>query len=457
MRDRIRNLIASAERFLGAGTGAVAAGIAVSGLMSYVFLAIPARSGRLDPSEYAGLSALWFAVYLIGPGLYLPLEQEMARITSRRRARGVDPRAIISPSLKLLGGSLALAMIVLVAARSFLSRELFEQNDWLTVILGLSVIGTGIAQWAKGYLSGMASFGRYGLLVGFEGAIRAVAAAGLAVVGVSRVSPYALLIALAPTAAAVVALWARTGTYESPLHHRGAAADGSATGSSAVAHRPSAADDDEVRVGPLAISAGILAVAQIGAGILMNGVPLVLALAASGEERAIVGRLGAAVVVARIPLFGYQAVQASLLPALAGLAAHRRWNELGRQLGLIAVSMGVLGSLAIVLGALFGPWVTGVMFGAEFTPHARDFAMLTASAVVVILSLVLAQGLIALGSHRLVAVGWICGAAVFALVAWIGSDLIDRALWAGVAGPVAALIVMLISFVGRFRQLRREG
>ena len=64
----------------------VAAGLVVLGATSYGFLVLAARS--LGPERYAPLSVLWALVFLVGPGVFVPLEQELARAIAARQATG---------------------------------------------------------------------------------------------------------------------------------------------------------------------------------------------------------------------------------------------------------------------------------------------------------------------------------------------------------------------------------
>ena len=67
------------------GTAAVGVGLIVAGLSAYGFLFFADRA--LSKAEYSPLGALWSMVFLIGPGLFLPLEQEISRALAERRAR----------------------------------------------------------------------------------------------------------------------------------------------------------------------------------------------------------------------------------------------------------------------------------------------------------------------------------------------------------------------------------
>jgi len=64
-------------RSLRSGTSTVGVGLLLFGAASYAFLAVAARS--CGPSRFATLSLLWITTTTLGAGLFLPLEQELAR------------------------------------------------------------------------------------------------------------------------------------------------------------------------------------------------------------------------------------------------------------------------------------------------------------------------------------------------------------------------------------------
>ena len=75
---------------LPAGVVGVGGGLVVLGVCSYAFLALAGRA--LSPADFATLSVLWALVYTVGPGLFLPLEQEVARALADRR---VDRKSVV--------------------------------------------------------------------------------------------------------------------------------------------------------------------------------------------------------------------------------------------------------------------------------------------------------------------------------------------------------------------------
>ena len=103
--------------------------------------------------------------------------------------------------------------------------------------------------------------------------------------------------------------------------------------------------------------------------------------------------------IARIPILLFQAVQAALLPKLAGLAGAGRIDDFRsglRKLVLIVVGVGVLG---IVGGVTVGPTVGKILFGEQFNLEWVDLGLLCAGSAFFILALTLAQALIALHGH----------------------------------------------------------
>ncbi len=65
---------------------AVGAGLIISGLAIYGFFAITGRV--LSDEEFAPVSQVWFATFILAPGFFLPLEQEVGRALAHRRALG---------------------------------------------------------------------------------------------------------------------------------------------------------------------------------------------------------------------------------------------------------------------------------------------------------------------------------------------------------------------------------
>src|SRR3989442_14259057 len=103
-----RKLLEGRSNPLPEGTLAVGAGLIVSGVTSYGFLAISARA--LGPERYAPLGVLWALTYVVCPGVFLPLEQEVGRALSSRRAKGLGGGPLIHRAA--LAGGVAAARLL---------------------------------------------------------------------------------------------------------------------------------------------------------------------------------------------------------------------------------------------------------------------------------------------------------------------------------------------------------
>ena len=177
------------------------------------------------------------------------------------------------------------------------------------------------------------------------------------------------------------------------------------------------------------------------AAALLNAGPIATTLLAEPDQDAQVTQFAYGVLLARIPLFMFQAVQAALLPRLSRLAARGELDEfLGglRRLMVVVLGVGIVGTLgALVLG----PWAIELVYGADLT--GRTLAMLALGSALYMVALALAQAVIALKGHALVAAGWATGVVAFLLGTWLSSDDLFRRVEIG-------LLLASVASVGAF-------
>lgn len=423
MPERAHRLIAAARENVPEGTWAVGAGLVVAGITAYGFQILAAR--QLTSQEYGALNGLWAMVFVVAPGFFQPLEQEVSRALAHRHAQGIGGGPLVKRAA-ILGG--ALAGLVAVAA-ALGSRSIVDQlfrGDWMLFAALIVALGSYYAaHMTRGTLSGNKRFGAYGLMHGTEGVVRMILCGALFVAGAGTPGLYGLALALPPLVAIAVS-----------LH-----------GQHDLLTPGPAAPYSEVS-GAL----GLLLVGSVLAQLLSYASFLGVLILASAPEKASVGKFITGLFIARIPILLYQAVQAALLPKLASLAGagrHEDFKSGMRKLILIVVGLGVIGTVG---GFSLGPFAGKLLFGEDkFILGHRDLALLAAGSGGFILALTLAQGLIALKGYWQAAVSWVVGIIAFGVVTAVGDDLFLRVENAFVAGGAAAAVVMAVLLARRMR------
>ena len=413
-----------------AHTVPVGLGLLVLGVTAYGFLVVSARA--LGPHRYGSLSALWALVFLAGPGFFLPLEQEVGRSLAARRALGTGDGSLLRRAA-LLGGLLTGILVLSVLGfRKRLLDSLFDGEALLLVGLVLSLVGYFAEHLVRGSLAGRGRFRPYGLVLGVEGTLRLVGCVALALAGVATAGPFGVVLGGAPILAALVGLRART---------------------------------DVVDPGPpapfrtLTTALGWLLAASLSAQLLVNAGPLAVKALASDREQAAAGQFLAGLVLARVPLFLFQAVQASLLPRLSELDATGRHSDLRSGLRrLLFVVVGVV-VVSVAGAATVGPRVLQLAFGVDFRLGRGDLVLLAGGSGAYLLSMTLAQPLIALSSLERVAAGWLTGVGVFLLTTAALDGLLLRVEVGFLVGSVVAAATMgalLVPLLGEARLHRAE-
>ena len=415
------------------GTVAVGGGLVVNGLAAYTFITLASRD--LGAEVYTPVGLLWALSFLLGPGFFQPLEQETARSIAGRPADGL--RAVVRPAA-ILGGSLALGLVVVaVVAAPWIVDSLFAGHDVLLVGLLLVLVGLGTGHLVRGVLAGLGRFGGYSRYFIGDGLGRLLLVGVGSMVLTNEVAVYGLAVGGAPFLGVAAALTGRRSAPGRPEPIRGTVALGTvSTGTVALGRRG--------ELGALAPAMGFLLVASVSTAIVLNVSPLAVELLAGPSEREEAGRFLNALLVARVPLFFFQAVQASLLPKLSSLAADGHLEEFRRVLGRLLALVGALGAMAIAACALVGHLVVEMAFGAEFAVGRRDMVLLAASSAVLMIVLSLAQALIAQRCQSRMALAWLAGLCAFPVVLAFGGDLFLRVELALLATVVTAMVAMAV-------------
>lgn len=405
------------------GVLAVGAGLGVFGLSTYGYLGLAGQA--LGDERFAPLGVLWSVLNAVGIGLFLPFEQEIGRRTAERRARG-EGNAPVARQGALAAAALVavVALLALVASGPVADRLLAGQVG-LVLLLVLAVAGMALAYVVRGLLAGAGRFGSYGAQLAADGVLRVAGAGALAVSGVTDVVPYAVVLALSPVAAVLL----------TTLRPRALVAPGPPQ----VASRAAAA-------------LVTLVAASVLSQVLANIGPVIVQLLASADEAAAAGRFTSALVIARVPLFLFAAVQAVLLPGLAALAAAGDLGAFRRRLVLVAAGTGAIGALGTVAVLAVGPELVRVLFGAGFVVDRGVITLIAASGALFMLAQVAAQALLALGADRTVVAGWGAGLVALLLACFLPLPAVDRAAWALVVGSGVAALALAAALVAQVRR-----
>ncbi|MFN8022689.1 MAG: hypothetical protein U0Q03_14270 [Acidimicrobiales bacterium] len=408
-----RNDSSSSSRVpLPEGTIPVGIGLLIAGLCSFAFF----RVGRVamgSEEAFKPVVSMWFATFALAPGLFLPLEQELGRAISARRALGQGGRPVLV-KVAALGTGLALAATVLLfALGGWLEHDYFDGNWVMVVALAVSIASYAPAHVSKGVCSGSGRFRAYSVVLGSDGVVRIVFCLVLAGLGVKSVGWYGLTVALAPL-----------------------------VGVAAVASRKQLQADP----GPPATwqevtpNLGWLLLGSLMAAGLVNAGPIATNILAGEGEQALVTRFANGVILTRIPLFLFQAVQAALLPRLARLAAAGQMDEFRsgfKRLLVLVAGVAVAGTIG---AAVLGPTAVKIMYDTDL--EVRTLAMLALGSGFYMLGLAIAQAVLALHGHAQVALGWTVGMAMFVLSTWLlGGSVFQRVELGLVIGSASATLV----------------
>ncbi len=347
--------------------------------------------------------------------MFLPFEQETSRTLASRLAVGLGSGPIVRRAGVLGGGLVLLLVIGCLIVAPQLTDRLFRGDVVLFVGLLIGIPAYCVANLVEGTLSGNGRFARYGLYLGSEATFRLGICVLCVVIGVKTAGPYGLALGVAPFLALVPALWRERGLVE---------------------------PGPEVSWHDLTLALGALLAGSVMAQVLINAGPLLVQLLATPDEKRAAGVFTAALVMARVPLFLFQAVQATLLPKLSGLAASGRFDDFRRGMRTLLGLIAVLVAVGVGVAFAAGPFLVRLIFGPGFVVTRTTIGLLTLASGLYVLAISLAQALIALGGARRVAVGWTLGVVALAITVPFFQDLLLRVELAFLAGTATAALFM---------------
>lgn len=397
------------------GTLSIGIGLLVAGVTIYIFFKVGQQA--LGQEKFKPLVSLWFVMFAIAPGFFLPVEQELSRAVAHRRAlnQGVGP---VVKKVALLCAAIVVFLVALILLLSpIINENLFEGNAIITVSLAIAIVTYGALYFTKGLSSGLGKFSAYGFIVGADGAIRVLACTALLLLGVTQLSAYSLIIVATPIIGVMIVLLAGQLKTESG---------------------PPATWSEITENLVWLLGGSIFAAALVNAG------PITVDILGDSQDAIRVTQFGNAVLLTRVPLFLFQAVQAALLPRLTRLAARGDLAEFKigfRRLVVLVIGVGVFGTIGAFL---FGPFFLDLVYGGGI--DRRTLTLLALASAIYMMALAIAQAVIALRGHRLVALGWLLSFLSYVICAWkVSQDLFLRVEVALVVSSTVALVSFALS------------
>jgi len=393
------------------GAVTIAIGLIIAGVATYAFFRVGASALGGD-EEFAPIAAMWFAMFALAPGFFLPIEQELGRALAHRRALGQGGRPVVT---KIAALTLVVSTVVVVGlaiSSPWLTGSYFSGNWLMFGALIIGFLSYAPVHLSRGICSGQGRFTPFAVVVASDGVMKIVGTVALTVIGTTAVGAYAFAIAVAPLFA-VIAIGMRGSLRTEP--------------------------GPPAQWREITQNFGWLLLGTACAAVLLNAGPIAANILASENEADAVTRFSYGVLLARVPLFMFQAIQASLLPRLARLAAQRSFDEFRRGLRLLVIVVAGIGVAGTIFGALLGPWTLRLVYDADL--GGRTLAMLALSSALYMMALAVSQAVLALEDHAYVALGWVISIITFVIGTWLSSDDVFQRIEIGLVASSAAAVI----------------
>jgi O-antigen/teichoic acid export membrane protein len=405
------------------------AGLAVLAGTSYFTLILAGR--LLGAATFAGISVLYVLVSSLATGMFLPVEQEIARRRGHERGYGTFDPVLIRRAIAVSMVAAFCVCLIALAAHP-VSLKLLGGSVSLLAALCVGLPGYACCFVSRGVFAGTGELGRYGLQLGVEGGFRLAGMLGLVLAGSHSAAAVGWLFGAAPWIALAASLAGRT------------------------ARRPPVSVSI-ARGGPLVPALGLLLVSSLAAQLLVNAGPAIVQLFATPAERARAGAFLAALVVVRIPVFLFTAVQPSFLPAMATHAARDRKADFVRLTRRVLATCLVLTAVSTVAAGAVGPMLIRVFFGFREGLSPGTFLAMGLSVGLYLAAMILAQALLGRGLHAWTTAGWLVGLAGTAAGTAFAGSAVDRATTGFLCGAIAAACAFTVLLAAALRRWTSPG
>lgn len=409
------------------------AGLLVLGAAGYGFIALAGHT--LSTVDAAAVQSFYLLINIIGPGIFVALEQETSRSVSAALARGGHAAPVARRAATLAGLLLVGVLAVLCALSPVLvPRALGGHWSLFTAVL-LGTATSALVYLARGLLGGTRRFTGYAMTLGFEGAARLLPSAVIALSGLPDAAAYALLFASGSAIGALAGTpWLR-GLDRSVPRRLPDAVKGP--------------DDGALRT--MATAMLVLAGSTVLSQFVANIAPIVVNSRLVGDS-ALATSFTSAFVLVRIPFFLFSPVQAMLLPTLTAAATTGKISLFRRTLRLILLAIAAVGVPGAILSLLIGPWAVQVLFGAHVLLSGPLLGVLGIGTIGLMIAQVLQPALVALGRHRSVTTSWLAGSILLTGLLFLPGDPVTAAALAQLLGSAAVVAGMALAIRSELRE-----
>jgi O-antigen/teichoic acid export membrane protein len=389
----------------------VGAATVVSALCGYAVLYLAARD--LEPAGFSVFAVFWGAFGLLAGASNGLLQESTREVRQARQTPRADGPRIHPLWVAVLVGVFAAAAVA--GTSPLWSGHVFVDARWISVgLLSAGIFGFCMHATLLGVLAGANGWSQYGSLIMGDAIGRVSVATATFLVGWGLVGylwatvagsiAWLVVLLASPTSRAAARL-PTPGTMLTFL--RGASHSIAAAGASAI---------------------------------LIMGFPVLLK-ATSADLGAAGGVVILAVTLTRAPLLvPLTAMQGNLIAHFVD-ERERRLRSLVAPVALLAV----LGSAAVLVAGLLGPWLLRTAFGPAYQAGGALLAWFTTAAVAIALLTLTGAATVAAAQHRAYAAGWILATAASVLLLLLPLPLETRTVVALLCGPLIGIAVHVVA------------
>jgi O-antigen/teichoic acid export membrane protein len=408
----------------------VGGGLALVGLSAYAVLGLAGHT--LPPRDYAALGSLYLLTTILGPGVFVAVEQQTNREVSGRLAAGVGTAGTVRAAAWVSGGLAAGLALAVLACGPVLVPTVFADSWALLAATVLAVLGAAAVYLLRGVFAGQRRYGWYGASLAAEGLTRLLPCVALVLFGAAGLARFGFAFAAGCGMAAALTLY---GLRRAPS--------------------PAPSQERPVRTADMAGAVGLLACASGLALLVANLGPVVLTsrVGPQPDAAALAASFVSLFVLVRVPVFLFAPVQAFLLPGLTAAAERGDAPSVRVRVRAALLAVAAVGVPGVLGAWLLGPWAARVFFHAPLPLPRTVAALLAVSTAAMMVAQILQPALVALGRHRAATLAWLVSAALFVALLFAPVEPLLAAVAAQLVAPVVVTVLMGAALRAGIRRL----